>query len=93
MDAAQGLLRLKVRSLFPVAVGTQELEVLGAGRATEGDRDHVVILEVEGAAAFGALASIALEHGPSHLPRDGITSAARPCRFALIDVEQHVCPV
>jgi hypothetical protein len=58
---------LKICTFRTVAVGAQELEVIGGGRAAEGNRDDVVILEVEGAAALCALAPVPLEHCPPEL--------------------------
>ena len=48
-------------ALAPIAVGTQDLEVLKCCRAAVGDRQDVVVLDVEVPPALDAAAPITLE--------------------------------
>jgi hypothetical protein len=57
---------------------------------TQLNRDHMVILKVEGAAAFCALSLVALEYRSPDFARDRFTPSLRPYGLALVDVKQHV---
>jgi len=81
----------EIRALAAIALTAQELEILDAVRTAEGKRNHVVVLQVEVAAALHALTAVTLEYEPTDLARNRL--APLPCAWccsSLFDVKQHV---
>ena len=61
---------LERRALGAVAARAQQLQVLGRGGAAQRERDHVVVLEVEVAAALDAAAAVAAPDVETNLARN-----------------------
>jgi hypothetical protein len=72
---------------------TQELQVLHGVRATQGEREHMIVLEIKLAATLHALTAIPLEDRTTDLTRDRFPARPRGLPVAFLSVQQHARPV
>jgi hypothetical protein len=63
---------LNVGAFAAVALAAEQLEVVHRGGTTQSHREDMVVLKIELASAFGALAAISFEDGPADLAGDGL---------------------
>src|SRR4051812_43812437 len=78
-DEPGGGATLERRALRLIALRAEDLQVLGGIRAAHGERDDVVVLDLEVGPAFDAAAAVAFEDDMLDLARDRRSRfAARP---------------